>query len=328
VDEGQKVEKGALIAKLDVADLDAEVAQRAAESDAAKAALAAMVAGSRPDEIAAAEAAMKKADAYLAELKAGSRPQEIAVAEAELASAQADQARAEANFLRNQALFRDHQVISEDEFDRVKNSHEGARARLREAQQRLELVRLGPRVEQIQQARAAADQARAQYQLVKDGPRSEDRQQARARAAQAAAALELAKIRRGYAELLAPMSGMVMSKNIEPGEYVVPGTPIVTVGNLRNVWLRGYVNLEDDGRVKLGQVADVTTESCPGKVFQGHVSFISQEAEFTPKNVQTSQERVKLVIRVKVDVENPDMALKPGMPADAVIHTDGGDSGL
>jgi HlyD family secretion protein len=111
----------------------------------------------------------------------------------------------------------------------------------------------------------------------------------------------------------------VLSKNIEPGEYVAPGTPVVTVGDLVNVWLRAYIDEADLGRVKVGQKARVTTDTYPGRVYPGTISFISAEAEFTPKNVQTAKQRVKLVYRIKIDIQNPKMELKAGMPADAQI---------
>jgi HlyD family secretion protein len=112
----------------------------------------------------------------------------------------------------------------------------------------------------------------------------------------------------------------VLSENIEPGEYVSPGTPVVTVGRLDNVWVRAYINEPDLGRVKIGQPVRVMADSYPGKTYQGHISFISSAAEFTPKNVQTAQERVKLVYRIKIDIANPNFELKPGMPADADIR--------
>ena len=111
----------------------------------------------------------------------------------------------------------------------------------------------------------------------------------------------------------------MLSENVETGEYVAPGTPVVTVGDLENVWLRAYVQETDLGRVKVGQRVLVTTDTYPGKAYEGRVSFVASKAEFTPKNVQTQQERVKLVYRVKVDIPNPGMELKPGMPADAEI---------
>jgi HlyD family secretion protein len=119
--------------------------------------------------------------------------------------------------------------------------------------------------------------------------------------------------------LVAPISGIVLSEHVEPGEYVSPGTPVVTIGALADVWLRAYIDEPDLGRVKVGQRARLTTDTYPGKVYDGVVSFIASEAEFTPKTVQTAKERVKLVYRIKIDVPNPSFELKPGMPADAQI---------
>lgn len=132
-------------------------------------------------------------------------------------------------------------------------------------------------------------------------------------------ALTLAEIRLGYTTLTAPITGLILSDHSEAGEYVVPGTPVVTVGNIENAWMRGYINETDLGRVKVGQSVKITADTWPGKSYDGKVSFISAEAEFTPKNVQTTKERTKLVYRIKVDIPNPEMELKPGMPADAVI---------
>jgi len=143
---------------------------------------------------------------------------------------------------------------------------------------------------------------------------------AEARVRESRATLALAETRLGYAALASPVAGVVLSKAIESGEYVFPGTTVVTVGNLEQVWLRAYISETDLGRVKVGQAARVTADTYPGKVYPGIVSFISSEAEFTPKNVQTAKERVKLVYRIKIDVANPAMELKPGMPADAVIQ--------
>jgi HlyD family secretion protein len=133
------------------------------------------------------------------------------------------------------------------------------------------------------------------------------------------ASLALARTRLAYATLSAPISGIVLSKNIEPGEHVVPGTPVVNIADLANVWLRAYISETDLGRVKLGEQVRVTTDTYPGKSYDGRISFISSQAEFTPKSVQTPKERVKLVYRIKVDLQNPSQELKPGMPADAEV---------
>lgn len=319
VDEGQFVRQGLLVAVLDSRDLRDEISRRKAEVDVSQAALAELLAGSRPEEIASAEAAMKKAGAALARFEAGSRPQEIKAAEAVLASALTERNRLEIELGRATRLFQ-ATTISREEYDRARSAYEVAASKAREAEQQLELVKEGPRVEDIQQARDALAQAKAQFDLVKKGPRQEQIDQARARLAQAQAALALAETNLSYATLTAPLAGMVLSKNIEPGEYVAPGTPVVTIGDLVNIWLRAYVSYDDLRRVKLGQGAAVTTDAYPGKVYKGRIGFIADEAEFTPKNVQTEKERVKLVYRIKIDIINPNQELKPGMPADAVIE--------
>ncbi len=321
VDEGEMVRRDQVVAVLDDADLRAEVELRRAELAATKAALAELEAGSRPEEIAAAKAAMERAAAALKELETGSRPQEIAAAKAAMEAAQADLAKAEADLGRISRL-REQNVVSAEEYDRARATYQVASQRAREAAEQFDLVTEGPRQEKIENARAALAEAKARYELVVAGPRRETIDQAKARVEQAAAAWQLAETRLGYATVVSPLTGMVLSKNIEPGEYVAPGTPVVTVGDLVNVWLRAYIEETDLGKVKLGQPARVTADTWPGKVHDGRVSFIADEAEFTPKNVQTQAQRVKLVYRIKIDIHNPAQELKPGMPADAEILID------
>jgi HlyD family secretion protein len=104
------------------------------------------------------------------------------------------------------------------------------------------------------------------------------------------------------------------------GEVVSPGTPVVSIADLEHVWLRAYVAETDLGRIHWGQAVTVTTDTYPGKTYKGRISFISPQAEFTPKSVETHKERVTLVYRMKIDLENSNLELKPGMPADAVIE--------
>ncbi len=318
VDEGMLVHKGQEIARLEGADLLADRAARNGEFQAAEAALAEMLAGSRPEEIKAAKAALDKAEWNLKELIAGSRPQQKASAEATLKSATADRDRAMSEYERARRLIAS-KTIAPQEYDRASAAYKMAVDKVRDAAEQLSLVEEGPRSEDIDQARALRDQAQAQYDLVKAGPRQEDKDQARAKVEQAKGVAGLAQARVSYMIVYSPLTGIVLSKNIEPGEYVAPGTPVVTVGDLVNVWLRAYIDEADLGRVKVGQKARVTTDTYPGRVYPGTVSFISPEAEFTPKNVQTAKERVKLVYRIKIDIQNPKMELKAGMPADAQI---------
>ncbi len=140
-----------------------------------------------------------------------------------------------------------------------------------------------------------------------------------AQAQQAAAAVRTSEVRLGDAVIYSPMNGVVLRKNSEPGETVGAGTPIFTIGDLENPWIRVYVKEGALGLVKLGQQAEVRVDSFPEKTYEGTVSYISSEAEFTPKSVQTREERVKLVFGVKISVKNRDNELKPGMPADVKI---------
>jgi len=133
------------------------------------------------------------------------------------------------------------------------------------------------------------------------------------------ASLELANTRLGWADLTSPLDGYVLVKSALSGEVVQPGAPVFTVVNLDELWVTAYINETDLGRVKLGQKAYVETDTYRGKKYNGWVSFVSNEAEFTPKYIQTTEERVKYVYRIKVRVDNSSLDLKSGMPADAYI---------
>ncbi len=245
------------------------------------------------------EVAMRRADAQaaqsvLAELEAGTRPEEIEQAAAALELAKAEAKRVHSEFARQKELF-EQKVISSREIEAAEAASNMASAKVREGEARLTLLKKGPREETISAARSRLEQTRQ--------------------------AVALSETRLGYAALTAPLTGIVLTEGVENGEYVVPGTPVVTVGDLLNVWLRAYINETDLGRVKIGQTVKITTDTYPGKVYEGRLSFIAPQAEFTPKNVQTTKERVKLVYRIKVDIANPNQELKPGMPADAEIKT-------
>ncbi len=142
---------------------------------------------------------------------------------------------------------------------------------------------------------------------------------AKANVRDAQAALQLARVVEGHTTLVAPFSGVIMVRQAELGEVVGPGTPIVTLGDLDHVWMRAYVNEPDLGRVHLGEEAVVTTDNRPHEHFRGRVSFIAEDAEFTPKSVETYAERVTLVYRIRIDMDNRRHELVPGMPVDAEI---------
>ncbi len=131
--------------------------------------------------------------------------------------------------------------------------------------------------------------------------------------------LKMARIVLGYTVLTAPFTGVILVRQAELGESVVPGSPVVTLADIDHVWLRAYVNETDISRNRFGEPVTVTTDSYPGKQYRGRISFIAAEAEFTPKSVETHAERVTLVYRIRIDLENPTHELVPGLPGDAHI---------
>lgn len=132
--------------------------------------------------------------------------------------------------------------------------------------------------------------------------------------------IALSRIVVGYTTLTAPFDGVVSVRQAELGEVVVPGTPVLTLSDLDHVWLRAYLNEADLGRVRLGQAVTVSSDSHPNKRYQGRIAFIADKAEFTPKSVETHAERVTLVYRIKIDIDNPSHELVTGMPADARVE--------
>ena len=213
-----------MVAILDSTDLQQDVELRKAELQAAQAKLAELLAGSRPEEIAAAKAAAEQAQGLLDELEHGSRPQEIAVAQATYDRAVVEKNRIEADFTRTTQLY-EQRVVSVEDYQRDRAAYNAAQHLLREAAERLDLLKIGPRQEQIDQARSAQQRAQSQYELVKEGPRQETIEQAEAQVGQAKASLQLAQTRLSYATITSPLTGIVLSKNIEPGEYVRRARP-------------------------------------------------------------------------------------------------------
>ncbi|MBW2356594.1 MAG: efflux RND transporter periplasmic adaptor subunit [Deltaproteobacteria bacterium] len=283
VDEGDPVRRGQVVARLDTRDQERLVARAEADFHYAEAVLEELLAGSRRQQIEAARAEAQRARAALS------------AAAAQLALARADEAR-------YAALVKEGGVSRRD--------YEAYRTRLETA--------AGAEAE----ARARLESARAQLDLVTEGPRQETIAAAQARALAAAEAVKLARQQLADMELQSPLDAVVLYKAAEPGAFLGPGTPVVVIGDLARPWLRGYVNGVDLGRIRLGQKVRVTVDAFPDRPVEGTLSFIAGEAEFTPKTVQTEEERVRLMYRVKVDLPNPDGVLKPGMPADAEIVLD------
>jgi HlyD family secretion protein len=195
---------------------------------------------------------------------------------------------------------------------------------LRQAEEKLSLVKEGPRQEDI--AGGRADVARAQAAVRTAEANRLELQRKEEELVARRAEIDRSKAQEGISEtqlddtsVYAPIDGVVLMKSAEVGEVLAAGTTVLTIGDLDHPWLRAYINETDLGRVKLGQRVKLTTDSYPGKVYEGRVTFISSEAEFTPKQIQTKEERVKLVYRIKIDVDNQAHELKNNMPVDAEI---------
>jgi len=330
VDEGDIVKEGQLIATLEHKDLLAQKAKAGATLETARSRLPALEKNidyqdqATTQEISQAQAAVENAKARLQQLLDGSRPQEIQSAKAGVDQALADMEKKKADMDRAKKLYQDKYIAAQD-WDAAKTAYDMAVANYKKAQENYDLVVEGPRKEEIAVGRAQLEQSQAALRLTKThriqiDVLKKELATARGQVKEAASALEVIQTQIEYSNLYAPTSGVVLVKNAEPGEFVVPGGAVVTLGQIEKPWLKAFINESDLGRVKLGQKVSVTTDTYPGKEYPGKVTFISSEAEFTPKNVQTAKERVKLVYRIKVGLENPQNELKPGMPADAQIH--------
>ncbi len=332
VDEGDEVKKGMTLARLDDEQLRWQREQAVAALAAAQSRLAELDAQIRYQkenmsaQVDQRMAEVRQSEAQLKELLAGSRSQEIAQSEAAVQRALSAQRKAEGDFKRASELRQDED-ISAIEFDQYKSAFESAQAELDRVRQQLDLVKEGPRTEDIEAARAQAQRSQAglrQAQAVAlDIRRSEQgRETARADIEKAKAVLSQLESQLADTVVESPTDGVVLVKHAEPGEVLAAGSSVVSVGDVDHPWLRGYIPESSLGRVRLGSKVKVTNDSYPGKAYQGEITFISSEAEFTPKQIQTPQERVKLVYRIKVSVANPERELKLNMPCDAEIELD------
>jgi len=329
VDEGDAVQKGMTLARLDTLQLDRQKTRDAAAQVGAESQIPQLETSiERQKASLAAEtdlrrAQLAQAQARLEELLAGSREQEIRQAQAMVEETKSQYQQAAQDWERAQVLHKNDD-ISTSQFDQYRMRFDSTAAALKRSQEQLSLVVAGPRKEEIDGARAQVEQARANLQLTEASrlelKRMEQEQQTRhAQVDQARAQVAVIDAQLADSVAISPVDGVVLVKSSEAGEILAAGTTFVTIGELDRPWLRAYIGEQDLGRVKLGAKVKVTTDSYPGKVYWGRVTFVSSAAEFTPKQIQTPEERVKLVYRVKIEVDNPQHELKLNMPAEAEI---------
>jgi HlyD family secretion protein len=331
VNEGDVVQKGMVIARLDREQLSHQ-------RDTASAALATALAQFDESESALkwqretmqADLQLKNADlsaaqSQLLQLQNGARPQEVQQSQAAVAAAQSQYDGAKKDWDRAQTLYKNDD-ISTSQYDQFRTRFESAEANLRQVKEQANLVQAGPRAETIESAKSQVERARAalrggQANGIETKRREQDIVARQGDIERAKSQIALIDSQLTDTIAVSPINGIVLVKAADVGEVLAPGTSVVTVGDMEHPWLRAYIREQDLGRVKLGDKVKVTTDSFPGKVYAGHVSFVSADAEFTPKQIQTSEERVKLVYRIKIDVDNSSHDLKSNMPADAEILT-------
>jgi len=332
VDEGDTVKKGQIVARLDRDQLLAQRDREAAGLASAQAQLTqAQTALEWQRATLAGDLEQRKADlasneSRLLELKNGARPQEIQESRAAVEAAQSELDRAKKDWDRSQTLYKNDD-ISTAQYDQYRNRWESADAALKQAQQRAALVQAGPRVEIVQAAEGQVQKTRGALKMAEANTleiqrREQELVTRRAEIERSRASVALIDAQLADTIAYSPVDGVVLVKSADVGEVLGVGTTVVTVGDIDHPWLRGYVNETALGKVKVGAKARITTDSYPGKVYEGRVSFIASEAEFTPKQIQTQEERVKLVYRIKIELDNPRRELKSNMPADAQIVLD------
>jgi len=330
VNEGDTVKKGQLIARIDqVQTMRQNQAQQASVQSAQmqlsqSATSIAWQQATNEADIELRKAEIRQAQANLDQLLNGSRPEEIQQAQAAVADTRTQAEQARLDWERAQTLYKNDD-ISTAQRDQYQARFNSTAALLRQAEERSALVKEGPRKEEIAAARAALSRAQAALKVSEANAlevkrKQEDLAGRKADIERAQAQLGVTESQLDDTSVSSPIDGVVLVKSAEIGEVLAAGTTVVTIGDLDHPWLRGYIKETDLGRVKLGQKVKLTTDSYPGKDYWGHVSFIASEAEFTPKQIQTKEERVKLVYRIKIEVDNSSHELKANMPVDAEIE--------
>ncbi len=316
VEEGDEVEAGQTLIRLEPYDLEQRRAEAAALVAQRQADLAKLKAGLRTQEVGQAEARVRALEARLKMLVEGPRPQEIEAARARLRLAEAQLTRANEDYNRDRRLATmGSGAVTQETLDRRIEELRVAQANLEVREQELELLSEGTRQEEIDEARAQLDEARLAAELAKEGYRKEDIAQAEAAVEAAQAGLDVVERQLQELSVVAPLDGRIEAVELQPGDLVAAGAPVLSMLNTKEPWIRAYVP-ENRLNIKTNSEVKVTIDSFPNQSLTGRVVFVARQAEFTPSNVQTPEERSKQVVRIKVAIENPPAELRPGMSGD------------
>jgi HlyD family secretion protein len=318
VKEGQEVKQGEPIIRFENYDLDARRNDAVASVAEAEANFEKMKDLSRPEEIAQAKARAEAALMNLELARNGPRKQEIEAARAEFEAANADYEVARTTLARVERLTREG-IQSRQDYDNAKATFERAGGLREAARQRLNLLLAGTRNEEVQRAEREYRQAAANLQLVQRGARKEDIEAARAQLERARAALQQIETQLGELEVKAPADAFVEVFQVRPGDLINPNSPVATLVEINRLWVRVYVPEPELGHVQLGKEVSVNVDTFKGESFKGTIEHVSSRGEFTPRNVQTRDERTHQVFAVRVRVDNSLHRLRAGMAADVGI---------
>jgi HlyD family secretion protein len=304
VREGDSVEPGQVLVAFDDKELKASLEE--ARANAVK-----TERGYRPEEIAQARAAAAQAKADYELRKNGYREEDIAAGQAEVDRTTAEEARAQLDFQRYDSLAK-KDLVSKQQRDTAEANWKVALAQKESAVQKLQELQRGYRPEEVAAAEANYHQAEAIYEKYRRGSRREDIE-----AAKAALAYQEAQFRER--QVVAPSVATVEVLDIRPGDLIAPNTPVATLLERDQLYVRIYIPETEIGRVRLGQKAEIRVDSFPKEVFDGAVEQINQQAEFLPRNVQTRDERVHQVFGVKIRVNDSSRRIRAGMAADVTL---------
>lgn len=315
--EGQQVAEDDVLVELEPFDLLEQRAAAIAEKEAERAEYERLASGFREEEVAEARARRDQLAARLAKLRAGPRKQEIAAAEARLDVARSELRLAEQQHQRVMELAR-RNATTQQQIDRANEQLSAATATVVVREQELSELEEGTRAEDLAAAEAELAEAEQELLLRTRGFRKEEIDRAKARLDRAAAALEAIEQRIGELTVRAPVDGVVETVELQPGDLVPANAPVLALLDLSHLWVRAYVPLTYL-KLSVGQRVQVAIDGFPDRRFSGEITFISRQAEFTPGNVQTPEDRSKQVFRIKVTLLEGLDVLRPGMMGDVLL---------
>lgn len=328
--EGDSITKGQFIGRLSSQSIDQEIVVQKSSIETIKAQFPKIdIQINQTDisvkkEIENAKIKVDEAYARYESIKSGSRDEEVTKAEHLVKQTEHVLLNAKKNYERADNLY-EKGAISQQDRDNTKTSYLSAFEENKQAKANLSLLKAGAKSEDIEASFQVYNQAVANYELTlaknfELKKLEEDKKILASQLKNAEDGLKLLEVKKSDHKLYSPVTGTVLRKVAEKGENVTAGGTVLTVGNLDEIYLRGYVAETDLAKVKLGQRCELKTDTYPDKIYNGKITYISDKAEFTPKNLTTKDDRVKLVYRIKISADNSSRDLKPGMIADAFIY--------